>query len=143
MSVADGIRKFGFRRWYERQLIEAHAYLVTAFLGVIMIAACLDQFHWRDAGVKPVIMLGLVISGIVLCFKSGRAYFTMLFRAEHYAQQSVCRQCNAYGGLHVLGVQQGGYASGTDDWVRVRCRKCGNDWAISDMPLEMNSKKLL
>lgn len=143
MSIADGIRKFGFRRWYERQLIEAHACLVTAFLGVIMIAVCLDQFRWRDAGMKPVIMLGLVIAGIVLCIKTVRAYFTMLFRAERYAQQSVCCHCNVYSGLHVVSAPHAVVESTAGEWLRVRCRKCGHDWAMSDEPTQEMTKNTL
>ena len=37
MSPADGIRKLGFRRWYERQLIESHAYFLTCFLCMIKV----------------------------------------------------------------------------------------------------------
>ena len=32
MTPADGIRRLGFHRWYERQLIESHVYLVTGLL---------------------------------------------------------------------------------------------------------------
>ncbi len=129
MSVADGIRKLGFHRWYERQLIEAHAYLVTAFLSTIMAAVCLDQFRWREAGVKPLLMLGLMIAGVILCFKTVRAYFRMLFRAESYAQQSVCTQCKAYGALHVV---SNSVQPPDGGWFRVRCRKCGNEWIMED-----------
>jgi len=30
MELSDGIRKIGFRRWYERQLIEGHLYLISS-----------------------------------------------------------------------------------------------------------------
>jgi hypothetical protein len=39
---ADDIRKLGFRRWYERQLLESHACLVTCFLCTILLAVCLE-----------------------------------------------------------------------------------------------------
>ena len=63
MNRAEGIRKLGFRRWYERQLIEGHAYLVTCFLCVIMIAACAEVFSFRAAGWEPLIMLALMMAG--------------------------------------------------------------------------------
>jgi hypothetical protein len=34
----EAIRKRGFRRWYERQLCESHAHLVTGLLSLIMMA---------------------------------------------------------------------------------------------------------
>ena len=135
MPVADRIRKFGFRRWHERQLIEAHASLVTAFLGVILVAACLDQFHWHDAGLKPLAMLALIVTGIVLCFKTVAFYFKVLFRAEHFAAQAVCGGCGVYGVIEVLASSAHGVADIADaasgDWLKVRCKKCGHGWTMA------------
>jgi hypothetical protein len=137
MPVAASIRKLGFRRWHERQLIEAHASLVTAFLCVIVIAVCLDQFRWRDAGFKPLIMLALIVAGIVLCFKTVTFYFKMLFRAEHYAEQAVCGECKAYGVIEVLAaaLQEPRDMADTagDQWLEVRCKKCGHGWKMNGM----------
>ena len=129
MPVADRIRKLGFRRWHERQLIEAHASLVTAFLGVIMVAVCLDQLQWRDAGAKPLIMLALAGAGIVLCFKTVTFYFKVLFGAEHYAAQAVCGGCKAYGLIDVL-ASPSRAASADREWLKVRCRKCHHEWTM-------------
>jgi hypothetical protein len=147
MPVAASIRKLGFRRWHERQLIEAHASLVTAFLCVIVIAVCLDQLHWRDAGLKPLIMLALIIAGIALCFKTVTFYFNVLFRAEHFAEQAVCGECKAYGAIEVLAAsaqtpQCLADAAG-NHWLEVRCKKCGHGWKMSGMQAgERNSKYL-
>jgi len=43
-DLAEGIRKTGFRRWYERQLIESHLYFVTAVLSLIVVGAGLEGF---------------------------------------------------------------------------------------------------
>ena len=141
MPVADRIRKLGFRRWYERQLIEAHGSLVTAFLSVIMVAVCMDQFHWRDAGFKPLIMLALITAGIVLCFKTVRNYFSVLFRAEHLAAQAICGQCSLYGVIEVLGRPMADAA--TDDNLHVRCKKCGHGWRMSGTDAHVPAKKYL
>jgi hypothetical protein len=137
MPVAASIRKLGFRRWHERQLIEAHASLVTAFLCVIVIAVCLDQFRWREAGFKPLIMLALIVTGIVLCFKTVTFYFKVLFRAEHFAEQAVCGECKVYGVIEVLAAslqepQDKADAAG-DQWLEVRCKKCGHGWKMNGM----------
>jgi hypothetical protein len=130
MSAATRIRKLGFRRWYERQLIEAHASLVTAFLTVIVIAVCLDQFHWQEGGMKPLAMLLLMLAGIALCYKTVTCYFTTLFRAEHFAAQAVCGTCKTYGVLEVQGCATAA-AADCDDWLKVRCKKCGHDWTMT------------
>lgn len=139
MPVAASIRKLGFRRWHERQLIEAHASLVTAFLCVIVIAVCLDQLHWRDAGFKPLFMLALIAAGNALCFKTVTFYFKMLFRAEHYAEQAVCDECKTYGLIEVLAAtlhepRDIADAAG-DQWLEVRCKKCGHGWKMNGMQI--------
>jgi len=131
MTIAEHIRKLGFRRWHERQLIEAHASLVTAFLAIIVVAVCLDQFRWRDGGLKPLMMLVLIAIGIVLCFKTVTFYFKMLFRAEHFAQQAVCGECKTYGLLEVTHSAAESTAAG-HDWLHVRCKKCGHAWTMAD-----------
>ena len=137
MPAADRIRTLGFRRWHERQLIEAHASLVTAFLGVIMVVVCMDQLHWREAGFKPILMVVLIAAGLVLCFKTTAFYFKVLFRAEHFATQAVCSGCGVYGVLAVLSsaapgaLDHGDGDAAGSDWLKVRCKKCGHDWTMT------------
>lgn len=133
MSIATRIRKLGFRRWHERQLIEAHASLVTALLAMIVVAVCLDQFRWGDGGVKPPLLLALSVAGVVLCFKTVTLYFRVLFRAEHFAAQAVCSECKSYGTLEVLSCAAP-RATDNDDWLKVRCKKCGHGWTMTAAP---------
>jgi predicted nucleic-acid-binding Zn-ribbon protein len=137
IPVAEHIRKLGFRRWHERQLVEAHASLVTAFLCVIVVAVCLDQLQWRDGGVKPLIMLALIVAGIALCFKAVSFYFKMLFRAEHFAQQAVCSHCKVYGAIEIITTSAADSNNVTDernnDWLKIRCKRCGHDWTMTTL----------
>ena len=129
MPIAARVRKQGFHRWYERQLIEAHASLVTAFLCVIVVAVCVDQYRWREGGFKPFVMMALVVAGVLICIKTVGIYFRVLFRAEHVAQQVNCAGCGAYGVITVLGSSDERGSNG--EWLRARCRKCGHEWTVS------------
>ena len=42
MEVAEYIHRHGFRRWYERQLIESHAYLALAFVALILLLSGIE-----------------------------------------------------------------------------------------------------
>jgi len=42
LASFDRIRTHGFRHWYERQLIECHAWLVSCFLGMICAASGIE-----------------------------------------------------------------------------------------------------
>ena len=130
MVIAQRIKKLGFHRWYERQLIEAHASLVTAFLCVIMVAVCVDQFRWQEGGVRPAMMLALGVAGILLCYKTVMFYFRVLFHAEHIAQQANCAQCGAYGALTIVAVSTGQSPTTDEEWMRTRCRKCAHEWTV-------------
>ncbi len=127
MTPADGIRKLGFRRWYERQLIEGHAWFVTCFLCMILALACAEDIGLREGGFKPVLMLALIAGAAVLGFSSLRRYRRLLERAETIAEQSTCGRCATYGRLLVLGT---GTVETPPVWMRVRCRHCGNEWVI-------------
>ena len=131
MSPADGIRRLGFHRWYERQLIESHVYLVTSLLSLILVLACFEVFSFRAPGIKPFLMMALMVGGGVLCAASLRRYLTLLARAQQVAEQSVCSRCGSNGRLEVTGsgaaVEEQGQGGGT---VGVQCRKCGHQWVV-------------
>jgi hypothetical protein len=137
MGLSEGIRRVGFRRWYERQLIESHIYLVSWFLCLIMVLACLEGFSFRAPGWEPVWRLAAMIAGTALSLWSIRRYFAELGFAEHAARRSTCVQCASYGLLEVAGEKElsrrtarGESAGRAPPPVAVRCRKCGNEWII-------------
>jgi hypothetical protein len=126
LDLAEGIRKIGFRRWYERQLIESHVYFVTAFLSLIVVVAALEEFGAAAHASTRILMLALVVAGGVLCVWSFVRYQFMLARAVRAAERSTCSQCASYGLLDVVQRSE----SAAAPWLRVRCRKCGHEWKI-------------
>jgi hypothetical protein len=134
MSPAEGISKLGFRRWYERQLIESHVYFVTCFLSMILVAACLEQANWRVANLDLAMMAIYIGGGAALCFFALRRYNYLLARAESLAEQSTCVQCRTYGILQVIEARHPGSEGAEDppaDWLRVRCKKCAHEWRMT------------
>lgn len=140
MDPSASIRKIGFRKWYERQLIDCHLALVTCFLSGIVVAALLESVNVLEPGWRPITMLGFVFLGVVVGWQSWRRYITVLERAERYGQRSTCPSCNTYARFDVL-------ATGLDRdpgevavavaplqaaWLRVKCRKCGTSWRMPD-----------
>jgi hypothetical protein len=131
MTPAEGIRKLGFRRWYERQLIECHGFLVTGFLSMVALVACLEELE-PHASMRSLNLVLLIAACAVLCMWSLRRYHAILMRAERLGEHSVCARCGAYGVLDVLqsgGGQQAAHADRVD-WLRVRCRKCAHQWMM-------------
>jgi ribosomal protein L40E len=132
VRLSEGIRKIGFERWYERQLMEAHLYLVTAFLCQILLTACLEGFCSRAPGLEPVIRLIGIFAGFCGGVWAVRRYGAIPGVAESAAGQSVCKKCASYGRLEVIGagllaprVRGENEAGRVESPVAVRCRKCG------------------
>jgi hypothetical protein len=137
MTPAEGISRFGFRNWYERELIEGHAYFVTCILSLLLTAACVEQLDWQG----PLTELGMTILALVLgaalCVGALQRYGFLLARAECFGAQSNCAQCSAYGVLTVTGVgttpaARSLLSPADNTWIRVRCKRCGHEWRIEN-----------
>ena len=133
MQAAPGISKLGFRRWFERQLIESHLYLVTCFLCLIAAMALTEEVSFRAGGLRPfALTLLIAVIGAVGVFALNR-YRMMLFRALELSHRSVCGKCRAYARFNVLdsGPRAVDDAVERDpSWLRVKCRGCGHEWTV-------------
>ncbi len=133
MELAEGIRRLGFRRWYERQLIESHLYLVSSLLCAVLVFACVEGFSLRAPCPEPFLRLVIMAGGGWLGTWALVRYLTMLTLAGRAAERAVCGKCSAYGMLEVAGPRS--RSDHTDTGltltpVRVCCRKCGHEWTI-------------
>ena len=45
MRLAEGIRKHGFRKWYERELMQSHAHLALTFICMVGVFAAFEAAH--------------------------------------------------------------------------------------------------
>jgi hypothetical protein len=132
MAPAASIRRIGFRKWYERELIKSHAALVTSFLCAVLVAALAEQLNFSRSGWPKASVLLVVLGALVLACFSVRSYFVLMHRAERYGASSTCNACQEYGRFTVVetGVARGEPAE--DEWMKVRCRKCGHGWRMPE-----------
>jgi hypothetical protein len=137
MDAAEGIRKLGFRRWYERQLIESHAYLVTGLLATVLVLGSIESLSLRAPGWEPVAWLVLVTGALALATWALYRYLAILTYAEHVGERSTCGKCSTYGIIDVTGARAAArHGQGeeerepTQSALGVRCRRCGHEWTI-------------
>jgi hypothetical protein len=129
MAFDDALRQRGFRRWYERQLIESHAYLVTGLLALIMMAIALEVTQFRSSVASLLFLVAVAGAGGVVCVLAWRRFSDTLFRAETLAEQAVCPGCGAYARFEVVSAHASpDTVSG--QVVHVRCRQCAHAWRI-------------
>jgi hypothetical protein len=125
MDSAQALRKLGFRKWYERALLQSHIHLVLLLLAAIALLAGIEVY---DRGLPIQSQLGLLI-----CFIASaaigvwalRRYFYLMHLAEFVARQAVCPQCDAYGRWRITGVDD------PHQTIHVCCRQCGHLWKIA------------
>lgn len=123
LRLAEGIRRIGFRKWYERELLSSHAHMLLAFLCVIALMASMEAF--RDASTEEKLL------DVALCIVSGsvglwalRRYLFLLMHAEELANQATCPHCGLYGSLALLQEdRRNGHAL-------VCCKRCAHEWTL-------------
>jgi hypothetical protein len=140
MDPTASIRKLGFRKWYERELIKCHAALVTCFLCGLTVAAMLESVNFARHGWRAAWMLAIVFGAALVGWFSWRSYITILRRAERYGERSSCPDCRAYGRFRIVATGMDAKPSPAaaavapleSAWLQVQCRKCGAAWRMPD-----------
>lgn len=120
MEPADSIGRIGFRKWYERQLVEGHAWFITCFLCMIAIAAVLEELSFRGP-LAHVLAYGAFVfaAGAVGIYAFVR-YQRMMGEAERLGDLATCATCGTYGRFAMVSAHA------------VRCRKCAHEWRLID-----------
>jgi hypothetical protein len=124
MTLADGIRKLGFRKWYERQLLRSHAHMVLTFLCTIGLFAAFEGMGRFRASADQLNNLIAILICAAIGVWAMRRYLRLLAAAEATANQADCPQCGTYGRFTLVHEDR---ASGG---VEVCCRKCQRQWQI-------------
>lgn len=126
MRLADGIRKHGFRKWYERELTQSHVRLVLLLLCTIGLLSSFELF----SGQRPLLDQFDNLVALLLCAGIGiwalRRYLYLLMHAEAIASQAVCPACESYGRLQLIQDDE------PNERVKVKCRGCAHEWHIQD-----------
>ena len=137
MDIVEGIRRLGFRKWYERQLIEAHVWLVTGFLALIL-AFALFEVHNATAGQRErLLLMAAALASTGGCGFAWWQYRRLLFATEAAAGLANCPHCGSFGHLNIVRLlphtaTQAAAAPQNAErpLLTVRCRDCQGVWEI-------------
>ena len=122
-SLAEGVRRVGFRKWYERELLSSHAHMLLAFLCTIALMATMEAFQGGSPGEK-LLDVGLFVLSGALGLWALRRYLYLLMHAEDVANQANCPQCGTYARFDVVSEDLRNGHTG------VCCRQCAQEWTI-------------
>ena len=120
MEPADSIRRLGFARWYERRLIESHAWFISGFICMIAIAACIEELSFRGSFARLLAYVTVVAAAAAIGIYGLVRYQQILSEAERLGEHATCGACGAYARFSLISPSQ------------VRCRKCDNEWRLID-----------
>ena len=122
MEPAPGIEKLGFSRWYERQLIEGHAWLITCVLCLVAIAACVETLSLRGPPLQTLAYAAAVAAACLTGVYAWKRYLRILTVAEYIGERATCASCRAYARFRLIGSDEVS--------LTVRCRRCAHEWRI-------------
>ena len=120
MEPTDSIRRLGFARWYERRLIEGHAWFISVVFCIVAIAACMEELNFRGSIARLLIYVTVVLVSVAIAIYSMLRYQKILIEAERLGEHATCGACGAYARFRLISPSQ------------VRCRKCNNEWCLID-----------
>ena len=118
MEPADSIARLGFARWYERRLIEGHAWFVSVFVCLVAIAACMEELSFRGSPLRLLAYAAVVLAAAAIGIYGMRRYQQILSEAERLGEHATCGACGAYARFRMISASQ------------VRCRKCSHEWRL-------------
>jgi hypothetical protein len=118
MEPADSISRLGFSRWYERRLIEGHAWFISGLMCMVAIPACFEELAYRGSIARLLFYVGIVTAAAVVGAYGLNRYLRILVEAEQVGEHATCGGCGAYAKFKLV----------TES--RARCRKCGNEWQL-------------
>jgi len=118
MEPADSIGRLGFARWYERRLIEGHAWFVSAFICVIAIAACAEELAFRGSIGRLFLYVLIILGAAATAIYGMVRYHQILGEAERIGEHATCGSCGAYARFKMISASE------------ARCRKCQHEWRL-------------
>lgn len=125
MNAVQSIRRHGFRKWYERQLLQGHACLVMLLLAALALMGSFEVFGMHLPLPSRLAIVACAVASAGIGLWALRRYLYLLQHAEFVADQAVCPQCDTYARWSL---EEGELPP--DGPLPVVCRCCGNRWRI-------------
>jgi hypothetical protein len=125
MEPAETIERIGFKRWYERQLVEGHAWFVTCFLCLLAVAAVLEELTFRGPLARVLAYGAIVFAAGALALYALARYRRIMEQAERLGDQATCGGCGTYARFRLVAAP-----------LTVRCRRCDNQWSLLGAPAQ-------
>jgi hypothetical protein len=124
VSAVKSIRRLGFRKWYERELLQSHANLVLLLLASLGLLGAAEAYTRTAPLLDQLQVVAAALASAAIGVLALRRYLYLLNHAEFVANQADCAQCGTYARWNLVD------DPGEGTRIRVRCRQCSHEWHI-------------
>lgn len=124
MDAVKSIRRLGFRKWYERELLYSHANLVLLLLSSLGLLGSAEAYSKSAPVADQLQVAAAALSSAVIGVLALRRYLYLLNHAEFVANQADCERCGTYARWEPLDELP------AESRLQVRCRHCAHQWHI-------------
>lgn len=124
MNAVKTIRRLGFRKWYERELLQSHANLVLLLLASLGLLGSAEAYSRSAPLADQLQVVTAAVASGVIGLLSLRRYLYLLNHAEFVANQAECERCGTYARWDLVDDNPQGTR------LQVRCRHCQHQWQI-------------
>ena len=125
MNAVKTIRRLGFRKWYERELLQTHGNLVLLLLACLGLLGAVEAYSPRSPFLEQLQIVAAALASGTIGLLALRRYLYLLNHAEYVANQADCSACGTYGRFELMGEH-----AADASVLQVRCRHCGHAWRI-------------
>jgi hypothetical protein len=128
MNVRGAIQRVGFRKWYERELLQSHGHLVLLLFCLVGLLGGVELYSAHGSLGSQLTALACAGVSAAIGFWALRRYLYLLGHAQRVADQAVCPACRTYARWDIEDDAPGREG---EEQMRVRCRGCSNVWHIA------------
>ncbi|MFC5607061.1 hypothetical protein [Variovorax soli] len=123
------IQRVGFRKWYERELLQCHGHLVLLLLCFVGLLGGIELLGSHGSLQVRLAALACVVASAIVGHRALRRYLLMLGHAQHMAEQASCPVCGTYARWDIEDEQA--QEGAPQSRLHVRCRHCASTWNIA------------
>ena len=128
MNTRRTIQRVGFRKWYERELLQSHGHLVLLIFCVLGLLGAVELYAVRAGWVSQLSALLCAGASAIVGYWALRRYMYLLGHAQHVAEQAICPACRTYARWDI---EDDAQERASEQQLRVRCRGCATVWHIA------------
>ena len=132
-NTISTLGRLGFRRWYERQLIEAHIWFAACFTAMVVCVAAFELLLDRHSAGETLLDACLVAACAFGCWFAWRRYAAKMAIAEAIGAQANCPRCRHHGFRLGLSnpdrMNPSAMGRNASSLVAV-CPKCASQWLV-------------